>query len=79
MLTFIRRVAERLAPTTGLNPEAKARCLKVQERFRRELVEVFQGERNFSDWFDRKKTDLGLHHITFMRILYESLEGLKSP
>lgn len=79
MLTFISRVAERLAPTKGLNPEAKARCLKVQEQFRRELVEVFQGKRNFSEWYDQKKTDLGLHHYTFMKILYESLEGLKSP
>jgi len=78
MLIFITRVAEGIAPTTGLDEESAARARKVQEQFRRELVDVFQGRGSFNKWFDRTKTNLGLHSQKFMKILYESLEGLRS-
>jgi len=78
MLIFITRVAERLAPTIGLDEESAARARQVQEQFRRELVDVFQGKGSFNKWFDKTRTNLGLHTIEFMRILHESLEGLRS-
>mgnify|MGYP001044477639 CR=1 FL=1 len=79
MVTFVHRVSERLAPLTGLNEVAKAKALEIQREIRRELTEVFQGKEDFNKWYDRTKTSLGLHHLTFIQILYDSLEGLKGP
>lgn len=78
MLIFITRVAERLAPTIGLDEESAVRARQVQDRFRRELVDIFQGKGNFKKWFERTRTNLGLHTHDFMTVLYESLHGLKS-
>ena len=77
--TFINRIAEKLAPTTGMIGEAKERAVKVQEQFRRELTDVFKGDGNFNKWFDMKRTQLGLHTYTLTNIIYDSLAGLKSP
>lgn len=77
--TFINRIVEKLASTTGLTGEAKDRALKVQEQFRRELTGVFKGEKDFNNWFDEKRTQLGLHTYTLTNIIYDSLAGLKSP
>ena len=79
MLTFISRVAEALAPTAGLDEDGTVRALKIQEDFRRELVEVFQGGEDYDKWYSRTKTKLGLHPQKFMTILYQCLEGLRSP
>lgn len=78
MVIFIRRISETLAPTEGLDGEARARALNVQEQFQRQLTDVFQGKGDFSKWFDKTKTSLGLHPFNFMTILHEALEGLKS-
>jgi len=78
MLTFVYRVAERLTPLDGLDATGRSRALKVREEFRRELTEVFQGREDYNAWFDRTRTQLGLHLIQFVRILYECLEGLRS-
>jgi len=78
MITFIGRVAERLAPLTGLDQSAKLRALEVQKEIRNELTEVFQGKKDFNKWYDKTKTQFGLHSQTFMSILHDSLEGLKS-
>lgn len=79
MLTFTARVAERLVPTTGLTGDMAQQVQKVQDDIRREFIEVFQGKRNFEKWFNQTKTNLALHPQKFTTILYESLEGLKSP
>lgn len=78
MFIFVYRVAERLTPLQGLDEDSRRRALKIREQFRRELTSVFVGNEDFNDWFSRTKTQLGLHLITFTKILYECLEGLKS-
>jgi len=79
MQTFINRVAERLTPLEGLDQTGKLRALNVREQFRRELTNVFLGKQDWNKWFDKTKTTLGLHIVTFMKMLYQCLEGLKSP
>jgi len=75
---FISRVAERLAPTEGLDPQGSARALRVQRQFRRELTNVFSGKQNFDEWFNKTAVNLGLHTLTFIEILRQCLEGLQS-
>jgi len=77
--SFINRIAQKLASTTGLSGEARQRALKVQEQFRQELTNIFLGEGDFNRWFDEKRTQLGLHTYNLTKIIYESLQGLKSP
>jgi alpha-L-arabinofuranosidase len=79
MQTFIERVAERLTPLEGLDQTGKLRALNVREQFRRELTDVFLGKQDWNKWFDKTKTTLGLHTVTFMKILHQCLEGLRSP
>jgi len=78
MQTFIDRVVEHLTPLTGLDPEGKVRALTVREQFRRELIQVFLGKQDWNKWFDKTRTNLALHTVTFMQILHKCLEGLKS-
>lgn len=77
--TFINRISQKLASTTGLSGEARQRALKVQEQFRQELTNIFLGEGDFNRWFDEKRTQLGLHTYNLAKIIFESLQGLKSP
>jgi len=79
MIIFIGRVAEKLAPLTGLDSTGKERALEVQKEIRKELMDVFQGNKDFNKWYDETKTKFGLHHQTFVSMLYESLQGLSSP
>jgi len=79
MQTFINRVAERLTPLKGLDQTGKLRALNVREQFRRELTHVFLGKQDWNKWFDKTKTTLGLHTVIFMKMLYQCLEGLRSP
>jgi len=78
MQTFINRVAERLTPLTGLDQTGKIRALNVREQFSKELTDVFLGKQDWNKWFDKTRTNLGLHTVTFMKILYQCLEGLIS-
>jgi len=77
-LVFIDRVSQKLTPLQGLNPTGRARALKIREQFRKELTNVFLGKQDFNKWYDETRTKLGLHNTTFMQLLYECLEGLKS-
>jgi len=79
MQTFIDRVAERLTPLEGLDQTGKLRALNVREQFRKELTNVFLGKQDWNKWFDKTKTTLGLHTVIFMKMLYQCLEGLRSP
>jgi len=79
MQTFINRVAERLTPLEGLDQAGKLRALNVREQFRKELTNVFLGKQDWNKWFDKTKTTLGLHTVIFMKMLYQCLEGLRSP
>ena len=79
MQTFIDRVAEHLTRLDGLDPQGKIRALTVREQFRKELTQVFLGKQDWNKWFDKTRTQLGLHTVTFMQILHKCLEGLKSP
>lgn len=79
MQAFINRVAERLTPLEGLDSAGKMRALNVREQFRKELTNVFLGKQDWNKWFDKTKTTLGLHTVIFMKMLYQCLEGLRSP
>lgn len=78
-MIFADLVAKRLVSTEGLTDEMLPQVKKVQDGFRRELIEVLQGRRALIDWFSKTKTNLGLHKTKVLTILYESLEGLKDP
>jgi len=78
-IIFINRIAQTLAPTTGLYGDNYKRAAKVQNKYREELREVFQGKRDFNEWFDQKRTERGLHIVTLSRMIYDALEGLESP
>ena len=79
MFIFSARAAERLVSTDGLTPDMKQQVQKVQDGYRRELMEVLQGKRGLADWVARTKTTLGLHRTKILQILKESIEGLKDP
>lgn len=78
-LVFINRLAQALAPTTGLMNESYKRALKVQQQYREELRQVFLGKKDFNKWFDQTRSDRGIHIYNFSKIIYECLEGLTSP
>jgi len=77
MQTWAYRVAERLTPLDGLSEEGRGKALKVREQFRKEILDVLLGREDYNAWFDRTRTKLGLHMITFIKMLYECLEGLR--
>jgi hypothetical protein len=79
MLVFAYRVAERLTPLDGLSEEARDRALKIREAYRQQLQNVFLGREDFQAWFTRTRTERGLHLVDFTKMLYESLQGLRSP
>jgi len=78
--TFINRVAERLIPIADdYDFETKRKLQTVRERYRRELTNVFDGKESIEKWFNRTRGNLGIHQIDMTKILYECLEGLRSP
>lgn len=79
ILQFIYRVAERLTPFDGLDPEAKKRCLAIRDTHRRQLIEVFEGRADFQQWFIEARRSSNMRDIDFMQMLYECLEGLSAP
>lgn len=79
MFIFANRVAAKLVNTEGLTPQMKTQVQKVQDSYRKELLEVLQGKRALADWVGRTKTTLGLHKTKILNILYESVTGLKDP
>jgi hypothetical protein len=79
ILTFIRRLTERLTPAVGYSPEVTAQILETRAEYRKQLEDVFEGKRDFNDWFNKTKTRTGLHKTELMTHIYESLEGLTDP
>ena len=79
LLIFGNRLTVRLSPTVGYTPEIVEQILKEREEYRKGLLEVFDGKREWQNWFDRTKTKKGLHRHTFMTMIIESLEGLTHP
>ena len=79
MFIFANRVAEKLVSTDGLMPDMKQQVQKVQEGYRKELLEVLQGKRGLADWVARTKTTLGLHRTKILQTLYDGITGLKDP
>jgi len=76
---FIDRVTQRVVPIhEDYNPDVKRKLQAVRQRYRKELVDVFNGKNSLKKWFNRTRRDMGLHQIDLTRILYESLKGLKS-
>lgn len=65
-LIFIDRVANSLS----YDP-------KMRRHFREGLKAVFEGKLDFNKWFDQTKVETGLHAVQLLKILYNSLEGLK--
>ena len=81
MVIFIRRVAEALTPVKGYERDEsfKRRAFRVREQFIGELTDCLTGKRDFNKWFDATKTSLGKHPSEMTQIMYNALEGLKSP
>jgi len=79
MFIFANRVAEKLVSTEGLTPDMKQQVQKVQDSYRKELMEVLQGKRGLADWVARTKTTLGLHRTKILQTLYDGITGLKDP
>lgn len=77
MFIFANRVAEKLVSTDGLTPAMKPQVQKVQDEYRKTLLEVMQGKRSLADWVARTKTTLGLHRTKLLQTLSESITGLK--
>ena len=79
MVTFINRIIEGIAPLKGLDREATTRALKVRGEFNRELTRILEGEGDFDEWYTRTASDLGINDRIMTKILFDALEGLKSP
>lgn len=81
MSVFVRKVAEALTPVEGYEDDEafKQRAFKVRETFIQELTDCFTGKEDFNKWFDTTKTNLGKHPTEMARIMYNALEGLRSP
>ena len=79
MFIFANRVAAKLVNTEGLTPAMKPQVQKVQDSYRKELLEVMQGKRGLADWVARTKTTLGLHRTNLLQTLYDAITGLKDP
>lgn len=80
MVTFIRRISEALTPLKGYenNREVVARALKVRSDIKADLTEVFEGGKQFDDWFTETRQNLNLHPIELSQIIYDCLKGLNS-
>lgn len=66
-LVFIDRVANKLIQEP-----------KWIQYYKRGLKDVFKGRLDFNTWFDRTKVERGLRAYDLLKILHDSLEGLKS-
>jgi len=77
--TFIRRLTEALTPAVGYSPEITKDILATRSEYRKGLYDVFEGDKEWLDWFDRTKTRTGLHRTELMTKIVESLEGLADP
>jgi hypothetical protein len=79
METFIDRVAEKLIPIhDDYTPDIRTKLNFQRQRIRRELEDVFNGKQTLDQWFTKTRRELGIHQIDMTKILYESLQGLKS-
>lgn len=79
MVVFIRRLNEVLIPLEGEDRESRARGLKVRNQLKRELTDVFEDRAEWNDWFDRWRQNLNIHSKVFAKVIFDALEGLKSP
>ncbi len=77
MFIFANRVAEKLVNTDGLTPQMKPQVQKVQDSYRKELLEVLQGKRGLADWIQKVQTTLGKHRQTVLHLMRDSVTGLK--
>lgn len=79
LLLFAQRVADKLIPNINdYEPKIKAQLTEVRNGYVQELMGVFEGKEPMEKWFQRTKSDRGLHELDLMQMLYESLEGLQS-
>jgi len=77
--TFIDRVINRLIPVhADYTPKIKQELQATRAKYREGLKDVFTGKGDFNTWFEKTRTSLALHQVDMTRMLYESLEGLRS-
>lgn len=81
MIKFVRKVSEILTPLKGYEDDRGfvARALKVRNQFKQELTDVFEGRKKFQEWYDSTRTSLGMRDDQMDRVIYDALEGLRSP
>lgn len=79
LLLFAQRVGDKLIPNINdYEPKIKAQLTEVRNGYVRELLGVFEGKETMEKWFQRTKSNRGLHQLDLMQMLYGSLEGLQS-
>ena len=78
---FIQRVVEALTPIKGYEDDRGfvVRALRVRQKFRDELTDVFKGKRKFKEWYNSTGSDLGKSERDMDEIIYNALEGLSEP
>jgi hypothetical protein len=76
---FINRVAQKLLPIyNDYDIKVKNALMKNRAKLVKELHNVFEGKESLEKWFTRTRRNYGKHVIDMTKILYDSLEGLRS-
>jgi hypothetical protein len=79
LTVFINRVAQKLMPIyNDYDIKTKNLLMKNRAQIIKELNNVFDGKEPLEKWFTRTRRTYGKHTIDLTKILYDSLEGLKS-
>lgn len=79
MIEWTHRIAEALVPLENVTaPEDRKTQIQKRQQIRTELRNALTGKIDFSKWFDETKTRFSIRLPEYVRIFYESLEGLKS-
>ena len=77
--TFIQRVVDKLVPIhADYSPANKKALTETRTKIQGEIEAVFNGKQTLEKWFIKTRKMLGIHQIDFTKILYDSLEGLRS-
>jgi len=79
MIEWAHRVAEALVPLEKVfAPEDRKIQIQKRQQLRTELRNALIGKTDFNKWFDETKTRFSIRLPEYVKIFYESLEGLHS-
>lgn len=79
LTVFINRVAQKLMPIyNDYDIKMKNTLMANRTKIVKELNAVFEGKDSLDRWFTRTRRNYGKHAIDMTKILYDSLNGLRS-